>query len=91
MRKTSLVFINYMSCFLSFNRVTRLSPTSIRVVMDELEIHQSIVLDVQQMKEYKEELAVARFFSALQSDIASHIRGHVLGSDVAPSLSATFT
>ena len=43
------------------------------------------------MKEYREELDVARFISALKPDLATQIRSQVLGGDIVPSLEIAFS
>ena len=42
------------------------------------------------MREYREELAVVKFLSALRPELASHVRGHILGGDTVPSLTTVF-
>lgn len=39
--------------------------------MDELDVHQPLVLDVTTLREYREGLVVAKFLSALRLEIAS--------------------
>ena len=44
-------------------------------------MYQSLVADISKIKEYREELAVAIFLAGLQHDLASQIRGQILGAD----------
>ena len=43
------------------------------------------------MREYLEELAVAKFLSALRPALASQVRGHILSGDTIPSLTTAFS
>ena len=43
------------------------------------------------MQEYQEELVVAKFLSTLRLELASQVHGHILGSDIVPSLTTAFS
>ena len=60
--------------------------TSLRMLLDKLEMYQPFVADIVNIRDYQEELAVAKFLSALKPDIASHVRRQILGRDTMPSL-----
>ena len=60
--------------------------THIRSLLEELEVHQPFVADVAVMKRYREELTVAIFPAGLCTDLASQIRGQILGADTVSSL-----
>lgn len=55
--------------------------------MDELNSHEPIVPALKILKEYRDDLTIAKFLSGLH---AAQIRGHVLGVDMVPSLLFTF-
>ena len=43
------------------------------------------------MCEYRDELVVAKFLSALKPELASQVRGHILSGDTIPSLTTAFS
>ena len=47
-------------------------------LLDELEVYQSFVVDIAKMREYREELAIAIFPTALDPEISTQIRGKIL-------------
>ncbi|KAG8373563.1 hypothetical protein BUALT_Bualt11G0037500 [Buddleja alternifolia] len=65
--------------------------TTLHGILDELDIHQPLLLDLIKLHEYREGLAVAKFMSALRPKISNQIRGQIFGGDVVPSLSSTFS
>ena len=56
-----------------------------------MRLRSTLVLDVTVMQEYQEELAIAKFLSALRPELASQVRGHILGGDTVPSLTTAFS
>ena len=62
-----------------------------RSLLDELEVYQPLNVNLSKMKEYREELAVVIFLVGLQPDLASQIRGQILGADFVPTLQSTFS
>ncbi|KAG8381702.1 hypothetical protein BUALT_Bualt05G0000200 [Buddleja alternifolia] len=65
--------------------------TTLHGILDELDIHQPLLLDLIKLREYREGLAVAKFISALRPEISNQIRGQIFGGNVVPSLSSTFS
>ena len=65
--------------------------TSIRVLLDELEVYQPLVPDVIVMQEYREELVMPKSLFALKPELASQAWGQILGGDTVPSLTIAFS
>jgi len=50
-------------------------------LIDELEMHQPAVTDVATLWEYRQDLAVSKFLSGLNSTLRSQVQGQILGGE----------
>ena len=55
--------------------------TLLRSLLNDLEIYQPWTAEITQMKQYREELAVAMYLFSLNPDLSSQIREQILGTN----------
>ena len=63
----------------------------LKCLIDELEMHQSVVTYATTLRGYRQDLAVSKFLSGLSPTLRSQMRGRILGGDSIPALTATFS
>ena len=68
-----------------------MSSYSHSALLDELEMYQPLTDDVNQMKGYLEDLAMAIYLFSLNCDLSSQIRGQILSVDRIPDLQTAFS
>jgi len=54
-------------------------------------MHQHVVTDVTTLRRYHQDLAVLKFLSGLSPSPHSQVREQILGGDIIPTLSVTFS
>ena len=52
-----------------------------RALLDEFEVYQPLTIDIIQMRQYREELAVVIYLFNLTPELSSQIRGQILGAN----------
>jgi len=62
----------------------------LKSLIDELEMHQPSVTDAATLRGYHQDLTMSKFLSGLSPTLRSQVRGHILGGDSIPTLTATF-
>ncbi|XP_020265126.1 uncharacterized protein LOC109840777 [Asparagus officinalis] len=60
-------------------------------LIDELEMHQPALADAATLLGYHRDLAVSKFLSGVHPTLQSQVRRQILGGDIIPSLTATFS
>jgi len=60
-------------------------------LIDELEMHQSVVTNAATLRGYCLDLAVSKFLSSLSPTLRSQVQGQILRGDSIPTLTATFS
>ena len=65
--------------------------STLRGILDELDVHQPHVTDLQVLKRYREDLATSNFLSGLDPSLVTQIRGQILGGDIVPFLSIFYS
>jgi len=82
-----------MSACLSSNRERSIPEFygKVKVMIDELEMHQSSVTNATTLRGYRQDLAVSKFLSDLTLTLRSQVRGQILGGNSIPTLTFTFS
>jgi len=60
----------------------------LKCLIDELEMHQSVVTYATTLRGYRQDLAVSKFLSGLSRTLRSQVRDHIL--ERVPALTSTF-
>jgi len=58
----------------------------LKSLIDELKMHQPVVIDAATFREYNQDLIVSKFLSGLSPSLWSHVLGQILGEDNIPTL-----
>ena len=63
----------------------------LKVLIDELEMHQPTVTDAATLRGYRKDLALSKFLFGLSPALGSQVRGQILRRDSIPTLTAVFS
>jgi len=65
--------------------------STLRGILNELDVHQSLVTDLWVLKMYCEDLAVLKILYGLDPSLVTQVCGQILGGDNMPSLSTAYS
>jgi len=64
---------------------------TLKGILDDLDVHQPLIIDLRVLKGYCEDLAVAKFLSGLNPLLVTQVRGQILRSNNVLSLSSSYS